>query len=452
MRFNRKLGKYLDAWRLSTIRKPLIIRGARQVGKSTLIAEHGKSYTNFITLNLEKSADRKYFENYGDDVKQILEVILLEKKLKNDPGNTLLFIDEIQEVPKAIQLLRYFYEDIPSLHVVAAGSLLELVIKDVPSFPVGRVQQVVLHPMDFEEFLEATSNEIALEKLREIPFPDYAFDTLLKLFNEYIIIGGMPEVVKNYVDNNFSLSTLSEIYSSIWDNYKDDVEKYSSNASERNILRHIVEYAPTIRDRITFAGFGGSNYRSGDVSEAFHKLDKSRLIKLIYPTTSVNLPIQINLKRKPKIQFLDTGLMNYASGIQANLLALKDFNNLYKGYIVNHVINQELIAHESGINYVPRFWVREKANSSSEVDLVIQHREQLVPVEIKSGASGRLRSLHEFMERTSHDIAIRFLANKVSLENISTITKEKNYRLLNLPYFCVSQTERYMDWLRDENG
>ncbi len=450
MIFKRKISEELRIWKKDENRKPLIVRGARQVGKSTLIANFGKQYPIFITLNLEKSKDKRYFTDYGDDVAKIMEVILLEKGISSPISEILLFIDEIQEVPNAIRLLRYFHEELPKIHVIAAGSLLEFALKDISSFPVGRVRQLALHPFDFEEFLMAIGQDIALKYLRTIPLPDVAYSKLLELFHQYLIIGGMPEIIKMYAQNNQSMLGLQNIYSSIWDNYADDVEKYASNNTSRKVIRHIMDTAPYVRDRVSFAGFGQSNYKSREVSEAFQMLDKARLIRIIQPTTAVIPPPLPHLRRKPKLQFLDTGLLNYASNIQAEMYSVKDFNSFYKGFIINHIIFQEMIAQSTNIHYKPHFWTRENANANAEVDIIHQYQTKLIPIEIKSGAKGRLRSLHEFMDRTNHTTSIRFLANKMSIEDVKT-SKGKSYKLLNLPYFCASQLDGYLEWFAPIN-
>ena len=445
MNYKRKALDQLIKWKESKSNKPLIIRGARQVGKSTLIDEFGKEYTYYIRLNLEKSKDQSYFLEYGDEVETIVDAILLNNNVPKDLENTLLFIDEIQELPIAIKLLRYFYEELPQLDVIGAGSLLEFAISKIDSFPVGRVNQMALHPMDFEEFLMAIEEDVALSYWRQIPVPDLAFTKLLTLFNTYILLGGMPEVVKAYIENGKSMVGLSDVYSSIWDNYLDDVEKYAQNQTDRKVIRHILATAVTVRDRITFAGFGNSNYRSREVSEAFAMLDQARLIRTIYPTSDISPPISPSIKRKPKIQFLDTGLLNYAANLQTEFLQVKDFNSLYKGYIVNHIAYQELISITSAIRYTPRFWVRENANSNAEVDIVYAFQNKLIPIEVKSGAKGRLRSLHEFLDRVDHDFGIRILANKLSIEEATT-RNGKKFKLLNLPYFCIGKIDEYIQW------
>ena len=285
MNFKRHIEKHLTNWKESKNRKPLILRGARQVGKTTLIKEFSETYKKSILLNLEKPSELRFFQDY-EDVKTITQALFLKFNISTkETANTLLFIDEIQESPKAIQLLRYFFEEIPELHVIAAGSLLEFALEKVDSFPVGRVEFIYLHPLNFSEFLMALGHENALEQLHNLPINNYAHNTLLELFHTYTIIGGMPEIVKTYKETK-SVADLPRVYESIWAAYKNDVEKYTSNNTERNVIRHIVNVAHLYVDqRIKFQNFGNSNYRSREVGEAFRNLDDAKIIQLIYPTT-----------------------------------------------------------------------------------------------------------------------------------------------------------------------
>jgi uncharacterized protein len=444
MNFSRKLEKSLEEWKLNSKKKPLIIRGARQVGKSTMVRKFGEQFKHYIELNLERKDDLAFVTDFTD-VSKLMEAICFARNLPFEPAQTLLFIDEIQENPDAISLLRFFYEDLPMLPVIAAGSLLEFALGDVPSFPVGRVEQLVLHPIDFEEFLLATGEHMAVEQLHNVPMNDFAFQKLMALFNRYIILGGMPELIKRYIENGKVLTGLSGIYASIWDVYKDDIEKYGKNDTEKRVLRHIVNTAPFEKDRISFAGFGASQYKSREVGEAFRALELAGLIQVMYPTTHTEPPLLPDLKRKPRLQFLDTGLMNYASDIQAEMLALTDFTDFYRGFVVNHIVIQEIIAQQTRLDYKPVFWVREKANSNAEVDACVKWKNLVIPIEVKSGSQGRLRSLHEFIDACPHNFAVRLLGNKLSVEKGET-RNGKTFSLLNLPYCCASKIEQYLDW------
>ncbi len=443
MNFKRQLSAQLNDWKKKANRKPLILRGARQVGKTTLVKEFSKTYKYQLYLNLEKKADSQYFEQ-TDDVKTIVESLFITNNIvTKDLNETLLFIDEIQEQPKAIQLLRYFYEELPELHVIAAGSLLEFALKDVQSFPVGRVEFLYLYPFNFIEYLQAINHQAGLEELKSIPIKPVAHKTLLNLFNQYTIIGGMPEVVSEYTLSN-SVSNLAPIYESIWSSYISDSEKYASNATAKNVIKHIMATAAyAVDQRIKFQNFGKSNYRSREVGEAMRNLHQAKIIQLIYPTTSTELPILPDLKKSPRLQFLDTGILNYILGISAQMLILEDLSQSYKGAIIPHIITQELISIQTKKAELPHFWVREKNQASAEVDLVYAIDGKVVPIEIKSGSTGTLKSLHQFIERTNHPYAVRIYAGEFEIQEAIT-PNGVPYLLMNLPYYLGTLIPEYL--------
>ena len=434
-------------WKASKQRKPLLLRGARQVGKTTLIRLFAKEFSGFVELNLEKEADRNLF-NKTDDISKLISSIYLLKQLTPDKGLTLLFIDEIQESPKAIQMLRYFYEERPELFVIAAGSLLEFALKDVPSFPVGRIEYLTLHPINFPEFL-GVRNPGAREALFEIPVPQYAHQILLDLFHEYAIIGGMPEVISAYADTD-NVAALTNIYKRLWQSYKDDVEKYARNQTERKVIRHIIDSAPKATDRIRFEGFGNSVYRSREVGEAFRALDLSRIIKLIYPVTNTEPPVIANLKKRPRLQFLDTGLVTNSLLLQGEMIGIRDLNDFYRGKIIQHLVAQELISLHDDSMYKPHFWVREEKDSSAEVDMVYQLGKYIIPIEVKSGKQGSLKSLHQFVERSVHPYAVRFYQGGFRIEKAKT-PYGKPYLLMNLPYYLGTQIQANIAYMIEKH-
>jgi len=448
MFFYRKLYSHLLEWKNKPNRKPLIIRGARQTGKSTLVQEFSKEFRYSINLNLEKKHHKKFFDNL-DDIKDIINAIFLYTSTPLSEEPTLIFIDEIQESPAAIKMLRYFYEEYPQLYVIAAGSLLEFALRTVPSFPVGRVEQVVLHPFDFEEFLLALDRKDLVTELDKIPVNKYAHESILDLFHDYAIIGGMPEIVKRFAEQK-NMTNLSDIYRNLWQSYRDDVEKYASNATERKIIRHIIDTAPFEDDRITLNGFGKSAYRSREVGEALRSLDMARIIQLIYPSTVVKPPVSANVTRKPRLQFVDTGLLNYSAGHQAQMIGIHDLNDYSRGRIIQHLSAQQLQAQFISPLYKPLFWVREKANSNAEVDLIFQHGKYLIPIEIKSGSHGSLRSIHEFIKICDHKYAVRLLANDFSVESVKT-PDGTPYFLMNLPYYASVKIPQYIKWFVGNN-
>jgi predicted AAA+ superfamily ATPase len=448
MKLHRIALHKLKEWKNKKGKKPLIVRGARQVGKTTLVIEFAREYKQFIHINLEKPSDKKYFDEH-DNVKSIIERLALEKNLKTDWKNTLLFIDEIQESPKSIHLLRYFYEDYPDLSVIAAGSLLEFALTKVRAFPVGRVEYLYVFPLNFEEFLMALGQENILNHWNQTPTQNIAHPKLLELFNTYAIIGGMPEFVKKYVNEN-SFISLPEIYESLWETYKNDVEKYASNTTEQRVIKHILLTAPSYLDhRVKFQNFGNSNYKSREVGEAFRKLDDAKLIQLIYPTSDIKLPLKPDFKKTPRMQFLDTGILNHALAIQSQLIGLEDLSDEMRGALIPHLVYQEILAKQNKSFQKPTFWVREKTQSSAEVDLLLPINGKAIPVEIKSGSSGKLRSLHQFMDKSDLDFAVRLYAGNISVENTKTASG-KPFRLLNLPYYLAVKIEEYVKWMEKD--
>ncbi len=445
MRFNRQVISYLEKWKSDPLRKPLIIRGARQVGKTTLIKNFGERYDHFILINLEKESSRKYFESH-EDVKSIIEVLFLENNLDSSKiGKTLLFLDEIQESPKAIHLLRYFFEELPELSVIAAGSLLEFSLRHIPSFPVGRVDFLYLHPMNFPEYLEAIGQKVALKQLLDVPINPLAHTILMKHFHRYAIVGGMPEVIQKEIEKK-NLSDLPAVYESIWGTYKADIEKYTSNDTDRKIIRHIFNSAPLYLDeRIKFQGFGNSNYRSREVGKCFRILEDARVLRMIFPSTDMIPPIRPDLKKSPRIQLLDTGLVSHSLGIQSQLLAMEDLSQAFKGALIPHLLTQELISINNLTDQKPNFWVREKNQSTAEVDLIVSFKGMVIPIEIKSGSTGTLKSLHQFVDACDHGFAIRIYGGSLKLEESKT-PNGKNYRLLNLPYYLGTKIQEYLEW------
>jgi predicted AAA+ superfamily ATPase len=429
----------LLTWKENPKHKPVLLRGARQVGKTTLIRQFAKRFNCFLELNLERADHNKLFQL--DDVNGILDAVLLMFGKTFVPNSTLLFIDEIQENPKAIQLLRYFYEERLDIHVVAAGSLLEFALNEVPSFPVGRVEYLNLYPLNFKEFLVGIDHEVAKEKLDEIPLKPQFHEILLKLFHQYAVVGGMPEVVVDF-KNNRSVASLRTYYLNIWQTYKDDVERYGKNKMAKNITRFVIDKAPFELDRIKFANFGGSNYRSREISEALHTLDMAKIIRLVYPTTNINLPILPNLNKSPRLQFLDTGLLNHVLNIQGEMIGLNDMSDFQRGKIIQHLVVQEVLSL-SEYSVMPHFWVKESKDSNAEVDLVYPFRNYLIPIEIKSGKTGSLRSLHEFVNKSEHSFAVRMYAGAFNIEEAIT-PQGKAFWLMNLPYYLGTKLPEYL--------
>ncbi len=444
--FNRIATEELVKWADNPTHKPLIIRGARQVGKTTLVRQFAKRFTHYIYLNLELPDDRKPFESFST-VDNLLQSIFFQKNKPLHLGlKNLLFIDEIQEVPEALNILRYIYEQAPQLHVIAAGSMLESLFNREIHFPVGRVSYLMLRPASFPEFLTAMGETAALEQLKQIPVQSFAHDKLLSLFHTYALIGGMPEVVAHYVAHR-DLTALGPIYDALIASYMEDVEKYAVSSAQTLHIRHVIQSSfASAGQRIKFEQFGYSPYRSREMGVALRITEKALLLHLIYPSTSVTIPVVPDKNKSPRLQLLDTGMLNYFVGLQRDIIGTPDLNTVYQGTVIEHLIGQEMLAFQfealSGLS----FWVRDKPTSSAEVDYIHLFEGKLIPIEVKSGTEGRLKSLHQYMDLTPHSMAVRFYAGPVRLHASSTPSGKK-YFLLNLPYYLASQLENYLAWL-----
>lgn len=443
----RNILNELTVWRNKSDRKPLILRGARQVGKTTIVEMFSKHFEQFIRLNLESEEDAKPFKNYKN-IQQLTEVLFfLKDKDIGKYKSTLLFIDEIQEVPGALNLLRYFYEQLPGLNVIAAGSLLETAINGSAKIPVGRVEYKVVRPMSFDEFLQANNDKAAFEQFKRVPANEYAQDKLLNLFHTYTLIGGMPSIVDHYLTNR-NLTALSPIYESLIYSYINDVEKYGRSNNLIQVIRHVINSAYfEAGTRIKFSNFGNSNYNSKEVGEAMRTLEKVMLLHLVYPTTNTKPPVMPDFKKSPRLQVLDTGMMNYFAGIQKEIIGTNNLDNIYQGRVAEHIVGQELLAAKFNVLNSLNFWVRQKTDATAEVDFVMQHEGDIIPIEVKSGSTGSLRSLHAFMDATPHNLAVRLYNGKLKTDQITTLNGKK-YQLLNLPYYLGAQIEKYVDWVK----
>jgi len=447
--FKRLIIHELEKWAIQSTRKPLVIRGARQVGKTTLVNQFAGKFEQYIYLNLELTEDRAPFEKFTTIESLVQSLFFIKNKSLAIKNKTLLFIDEIQEVPEALNILRYFYETEPDIAVIAAGSMLETLFDKNISFPVGRVEYKVLRPVSFPEFLDAMGETEALKQLKKIPISSFAHGKLLKLYHTYALIGGMPEIVSNYVKHK-DLFALAPIYDSLITSYLDDVEKYASSSSQVLHLRHAIRASfSQAGKRIKFEGFGNSPYRSREMSESLRTLEKALLLQLVYPSTTATLPLLPDLKKSPRMQVLDTGMLNYFVGIQKEILGTEDLNNIYQGMMIEHLTGQELLAFQYGALSNLNFWVREKKTSSAEVDYLFSYDGKLIPIEVKSGTEGKLKSLHIFMDMAPHNLAVRFYAGELSITE-SITPNEKKYHLLNLPYYLVSQIEYYLEWFQKQ--
>lgn len=442
--FERIAIRYLRSWATKEERKPLVLRGARQVGKTTLVELFAQDFDTYIYLNLEERENAELFAaDYSfEDI--LAGIYFKTNKQQDENKRTLIFIDEIQNEPKAVQVLRYFYEKRPDLYVIAAGSLLESLMGRHISFPVGRVEYMALHPCTFVEFLKAIGQNVIAEQIEQVSLPASLHPHVIDLFKKYMIVGGLPEAVANYAQFN-DLVRLNGVFNSLLSGYRDDVEKYASKPKEQDAIRYILNYGWTAAGhRIQFAKFTGSTFKAAEAGNAFRTLEKTLLLELVYPLTSSSLPILPDLKKSPKLLWLDTGLVNYVAGMQEDLLFNKDADELWNGDIAEHVVGQELLGATYNFGEKRMFWVRDAKNSQAEVDFLIRYKSHLLPIEVKTGNNAKLRSLHLFMEESKETIALRLWNGPMTSDTI-TKSNGETFTLYNIPLYYAGHLQQFLD-------
>ena len=431
--FKRNLLQTLILWKSKKNRLPLIIRGARQTGKTTLVCEFAQQFVTFINLNMENIDDRKLISSSLTDTIAALEFHTSKKIV---PASTLLFLDEIQACQDAVSLLRFFAEQMPDLAVVCAGSLLEVRLSQKAiSFPTGRVEYLFMTPMSFSEFLCAKDKMMHVEAIADVSL-NLPLSVHRMIMDEYVLyaqIGGMPAAIREYLENN-SLAGVRTLHGNLLQSVLDDVGKYLPRA-ESKYIETVLDGAPAhCGERLHFENFNNSQFKSREIKNAFLMLQKAFLVYCTYPATAVVLPIVPNLHKSPKLFFYDIGMMNSRVGMPFTFdVSLTDCG--MRGVIAEQFVFQELLASSHQLPNIPAFWVRESPNSNAEIDFCGQWNNFLVPMEVKSGANGTLKSLGVFMAQASQRIAIRFYNAPPSVQkNVSTgIGKE--FTLLNLPLY-----------------
>lgn len=445
--FRRNIISKLEAWKQDKKHKPLILRGARQVGKTTVVNEFGSQFDNYLYFNLERNENAKLFEMEIplDDLVNMLYASV--GKVKKEE-TTLVFIDEIQNSPKTIALLRYFYEQRPDLYVIAAGSLLENLVDVKVSFPVGRVQYLALRPCSFSEFLGAIGKNNLLAVLSQKAEYTVAFhEQLMHLFNQYTIVGGMPEAVQQYAETQDVIG-IEDVYETLVQAYKDDSEKYVRGNKLTDMVRFILSYGWAFSgETITLGNFANSGYKSREVGEAFRLLEKAMLLELIYPVSSTQLPIIPETKRMPKLIWFDTGLVNYQAGIRKEIIGSTDMVDSWRGHIAEQITAQELLTLDDRVGQHRSFWA--KPNNGAEVDFIFAHNSKLYPIEVKSGTNAHLRSLQVFMDSSDVNIAIRIWSKPYSIDKVKTI-HGKEFTLINLPFYLIGNLRNVLDAVVEE--
>lgn len=439
--FVRKAIADLRQWAAEEHRKPLVLRGARQVGKSTLVSTFGQEFDVYISLNLERKEHLRLFDYDIDDV--VRQIFLLSQRPIDKTKRTLLFIDEIQNSPNAVALLRYFYEDYPWIHVIAAGSLLLTLTNQHISFPVGRVQYMRLNPCSFSDFLDATGNELLQHEVENLAIHTSLHEMTIRLFSEFALVGGMPEPMARYAENR-DIVALRGVYDSLLRSYSEDVEKYAKTETMKQVIRLLLRSGWTYTtEQITLGNFAESNYKAREVGEALRTLERTYLLELTYPITSFALPIVQETRRKPKLFWHDMGIVNYAANIQQEVMFSDNIMDTWRGKLAEQIVAQELLSGHTYADAHRDFWVRGVIGSSAELDFVYIYQGKVIPVEVKAGHNAHLKSLQQFMEMAPHSTAVRVWAQPLQVDEVHT-PAGKSFRLISVPFYYVHLLDKVL--------
>lgn len=431
----RSAEKVLSEWKNRTDRKPLLVRGARQIGKTFLIEQFGREqFDSLVTVNFEETKEAK--KTFDGELSPALLIRDLSVRLNRPiiPGKTLLFFDEIQACPNALLSMRFFKEQMPELHLIGAGSLLEFIMNDERySFPVGRIEYLYLRPLSFMEFLEAKGESEALAWIREAtpqqPVGAATHAGLLRSTKEYFITGGMPEAVSSFLKTKQFLE-LDAIHQNLLNTYESDFGKYPKS-SQQKFMRLLFGAVPRlIGEHFKYAKVH-PHAQSRDYLESLDVLDRTGLLHQVFANAASGLPLapQKN-EKKFKLLFLDIGLLPQAIPL---IIDAEDLTSVNRGMLAEQFVGQELVAYEKPYRRASLYyWEREKSGSEAEVDFVVEVGDTIVPIEVKAGKKGRLRSLRQFMLEKKASLGIRLSQAPLSLDD----------QLLSVPFYMIEEIPR----------
>ena len=424
MYYKRIIDRYLSEWAARPEHKPILLRGARQVGKSTAVQHLGESFKYYVEINLEKQAYYTDLFKTDLDVKRIVPQLAAMCGIPIVPNETLLFIDEIQESREAIMALRYFKEDMPDLHVVAAGSLLEFVLDDIPTFGVGRIHSMYMFPMTFDEFLLANGEQLLMEARNhahaDAPLPTPLHDKLVGLVRTFMLVGGMPESVAKWVQTHDFLQ-CQEVQDDIITGYEADFPKYKKKVDPQLMIATMRSAATQATKKFVYSRVPGE-YKTAEVKKSLDLLIKAGILIPVTHTSGNGLPLGDEADEGiRKMLLLDTGLMlrllNMTTGdtsaITAQILTATAADLVNKGPVAEMLAGLELLHHLSpNLHHDLYYWVRQAKNSTAEIDYLFSRNTQVLPFEVKAGVQGGMKSLWDFMREKKLHQAIR-----CSLEN-----------------------------------
>ncbi len=445
--FRRHIDKLLLQWKEAPNRKPLLIRGARQVGKSTTVREFGKQFKYFLEINLEKQPDLLQLFTKNIDVKKTCDKLSGTLGIPIVPGDTLLFIDEIQVSQEAIMSLRYFKEDYPELHVIAAGSLLEFTLEELPSFGVGRIRSLYMYPFSFDEFLSAQGLDLIVDYKKkansEEPLTEKAHKDLIDQLRTFYLVGGMPAAVTEWIETH-SFIEVAHTHTDIIQSYEDDFNKYKKRVSP-NLLRQVLRsvalqtgkkfvYARAVRD-----------VHSSVVRDALHLLTLAGLITPVTHTDGTGVPLGAEENRNyTKYLFFDLGVMQTMLDIPAaDILLSSDVDFVNKGGTSEMFAGLEMKKYrDCQLKPELHYWENTAKGSQAEVDYLCVQDGRVLPVEVKANTQGSMQSLWIFMRIRKLHKAVR-----LSLENFGQFSyddpKDNHERrhVVIVPLYALSNLE-----------
>ena len=392
---------------------PILIRGARQVGKTHVVRQLGADFDNFVEINLERQEQIAKLFEHDLDPKRIIRDLSVATKMEITPGKTLLFLDEVQQAPRVITALRYFYEELPELHVIAAGSLVDFAIEKV-GVPVGRIAYLFMYPMSFIEFLVARGyQKLAINIVNQdikIKISEVVHDLALRLLGEYMAIGGMPKAVSHWAENQDALASM-QVLKNINSVYEDDFAKYAKKHEIKYVDLLFKKLPSVICEKFNYSKLS-SDYRKRELAPAMQLLEKAGIINRIFHSHGNGIPLGAEVDYDTyKITALDVGLTQAILGLDLQDWFLDPSNAFVnKGRLTEAFIGQEFLAYASPHHKAQLYyWQRAKRGSNAEVDFLTVIKNQIIPIEVKSGYGSSLQSLRLFLkEHAQSNYGIRF--------------------------------------------
>lgn len=455
MYYKRIIDSYLSEWASRPSRKPILLRGARQVGKSTAVRHLGEQFKYYVEINLEKQPAYKTLFSNNLDVTQIVPQMAAMCGIPIIPNETLLFIDEIQDCKEAIMALRFFKEDLPDLHVIAAGSLLEFVLDDIPTFGVGRIHSMFMFPMTFDEFLLANGENLLLDARNQAsstsPLAVPLHEKLIGLMRRFLLVGGMPEAVAKWVETHDYLQ-CQEVQDDILTGYEADFPKYKKKVDPQLLSSTMKSAAMQATKKFVYARVPGE-YKTAEVKKALELLTKAGILIPVTHTDANGLPLgEEKDESTRKILLLDTGLMlrllNMSSGditaITTQILTASAADLVNKGSVSEMLAGLELLHYLSpNLRHELFYWVRQAKNATAEVDYILPHNMEVLPVEVKAGVQGGMKSLWDFMREKKLSQAVRCsLENFGQFDYVDPKADNTVRHVTIVPLYAISQMKR----------